>query len=138
MSRVYEEAGPEQWLAVCAWVSSGSHVTEGTGDLPSISDFEERFCGRWARFRDYAEDLADQAGLAAGWPETATSSFNWDACPTAHFTRGLPDRPRARRHREALITSAEVKTRRSSSSRMTLMGWVARLAVGGSSRDSHL
>lgn len=79
MSRVYEEAGPEQWLAVCAWVSSGSHVTEGTGDLPSISDFEERFCGRWARFRDYAEDLADQTGLAAGWPETATSYFNWDA-----------------------------------------------------------
>ena len=65
VSRVYEEAGPEQWLAVCAWVSSGSHVTEGTGDLPSISDFEERFCGRWARFRDYAEDLADQTGLAA-------------------------------------------------------------------------
>ncbi len=72
-------AGPEQWPAVMAWVASGSHVTEGTGDLPSISDFEERFCGHWDSFREYAEQLADDTGPTAGWPETATSYFNWDA-----------------------------------------------------------
>ncbi len=67
----YTEAGAERWLAVCAWARSGSHVTEGTGDLPSLSDFEERYCGQWESFKEYAEQLADDVGLHQGWPELA-------------------------------------------------------------------
>lgn len=76
---VYEEAGPEQWPAVCSWMESGAYVAEGVGDIPSLSDFWDRFCGHWNSFREYAEDLADQTGLTAGWPEEAQRYFDWDA-----------------------------------------------------------
>ena len=52
--------------ALCAWVESGDYVAEGTGDLPSISDFEERYQGHWDTFAEYAEQLADNIGLLAG------------------------------------------------------------------------
>lgn len=77
--RLHDEVGSEQWGALCAWVSSGSYVAEGDSDLPVVSDFEERYAGRWESFREYAEDLADQTGLTAGWSETAQSYFNWDS-----------------------------------------------------------
>ncbi|WIY83938.1 antirestriction protein ArdA [Propionimicrobium sp. PCR01-08-3] len=77
--RVHEEVGPDQWPALCAWVSSGMHVVEGTGDIPSVSDFEERFAGHWDSFREYAEDLAESTGLQQGWPEEAVRYFNWDS-----------------------------------------------------------
>lgn len=76
---VYTEAGAEHWDAVCAWVRSGCYVAEGTGELPSVSDFEERYCGRWGSFREYAENLADETCLQEGWPETATRYFNWSS-----------------------------------------------------------
>ena len=74
---VYEEAGGEQWPAVYAWVESGSYVAEGTGDLPSISDFEERYCGEWESFEDYARELADDIGLLADVPEEIARYFDW-------------------------------------------------------------
>lgn len=40
--------------ALIAWIESGDYVTEGTGDLPSLSDFEERYQGNWDSFDDYA------------------------------------------------------------------------------------
>ena len=70
--RVYTEVGPEHWPALCAWVESGDYVAEGTGDLPSISDFEERYQGHWDTFAEYAENLADV-------PEEIARYFNWDA-----------------------------------------------------------
>ena len=77
--RVYTEVGPEHWPALCAWVESGDYVAEGTGDLPSISDFEERYCGAWDSFREYAENLADDIGLLADVPEEITRYFDWSA-----------------------------------------------------------
>jgi len=77
--RVFEEVGQEQWPAVCAWVESGDYVARGDSELPVIADFEERYCGHWDSFREYAEDLADQTGLTAGWPDTAVDYFNYDA-----------------------------------------------------------
>ena len=65
--------------ALCAWVESGSYVAEGTGDLPSISDFEERYCGAWESFEDYAEQLADDISLLAGVPEEIARYFDWDS-----------------------------------------------------------
>ena len=77
--RVYTEVGPEHWPALCAWVESGDYVAEGTGDLPSISDFEERYQGHWESFREYAEQLADDIGLLADVPEEIARYFDWQA-----------------------------------------------------------
>lgn len=77
--RVYEEVGAEQWPAVYAWVLSGAHVAVGTGDLPSLSDFEDAYQGCWDSFRDYAEQLADDVGLMDGWPEEAIRYFCWSS-----------------------------------------------------------
>ena len=65
--------------ALCAWVESGDYVAEGTGDLPSISDFEERYQGHWDDFREYAENLADDIGLLDGVPEEIARYFDWQA-----------------------------------------------------------
>ena len=72
--QVYTEVGPERWPALCAWVES-----EGTGDLPDISDFEESYCGHWGSFEDYAVELADNIGLLADVPEEITRYFDWDS-----------------------------------------------------------
>ena len=65
--------------ALCAWVRSGDYVAEGTGDLPSIPDFEDRYCGEWESFREYAEELADGTGLLSGVPEAVARYFDWAA-----------------------------------------------------------
>lgn len=80
----YDEVGAERWPAVCAWVHSGSHVTGGRGDIPSLSDFEQRYCGQWPSFKDYAEQMADDSGMMTGWPELAVQHFDW-----AGWTRDL-------------------------------------------------
>ena len=77
--RVYTEVGPEHWPALCAWVESGDYVAEGTGDLPSISDFEERYQGHWDTFAEYAENLADDIDLLADVPEEIARYFDWQA-----------------------------------------------------------
>ena len=77
--RVYTEVGPEHWPPLCAWVESGNYIAEGNTDLPSISDFEERYCGRWDDFREYAEQLADDIGLLADVPEEIARYFDWSA-----------------------------------------------------------
>lgn len=77
--RVLTEADEHLRPALRSWVRSGSYVAEGRGDLPSIPDFLERFCGHWPSFRDYAEQMADDVGLMIGWPETAASYFNWSS-----------------------------------------------------------
>lgn len=77
--RVYTEVGPEHWPALCAWVRSGAYVAEGRGDLPSVSDFEERYCGRWDDFREYAEHWATETDMMDRWPDDAVRYLNWDA-----------------------------------------------------------
>ena len=75
--RVYTEVGPEHWPPLCAWVESGDYVAEGDTDLPSVSDFEERYQGHWDSFREYAEQLADDIGLLADVPEEIARYFDW-------------------------------------------------------------
>ena len=77
--RVYTEVGPEHWPALCAWVESGDYVAEGNTDLPSISDFAERYQGHWDTFAEFAEQLADYIGLLAGVPEEIARYFDWSA-----------------------------------------------------------
>lgn len=76
---IYEEVGPEQWGALCAWVRSGAYTAEGDSDYPVIADFEEAFCGEWGSFRDYALDLADGIGLLRDVPEEISRHFGWDS-----------------------------------------------------------
>ena len=59
-------------------VDSGCYVACGD-DLPSVSDFEERYCGCWDSFEDYAYQFAEDICLMEGWPEEAKRYFNWDA-----------------------------------------------------------
>lgn len=76
---LYTEVGSEHWPALCAWVCSGAYVAEGRRDLPSVSDFEERYCGRWEDFREYAENWATETGMTDRWPDDAVRYINWDA-----------------------------------------------------------
>ena len=65
--------------ALSAWVESGDYVAEGDTDLPSISDFEERYQGHWDTFAEYAENLADDIDLLAVVPEEIARYFDWQA-----------------------------------------------------------
>lgn len=67
-----------QWPALLAWVETGCYVAGGD-NLPSASVFEERYCGCWESFADYATQLAEDIGLIDGWPEEAQRYFNWEA-----------------------------------------------------------
>lgn len=75
---VFDEVGEEQWPALLAWVETGCYIASGD-TLPSASDFEERYCGCWESFADYATQLAEDIGLIDGWPEEAQRYFNWEA-----------------------------------------------------------
>lgn len=75
---VFEQVGEEQWPALCAWVRSGAYVAEGTGPIPSVPAFEERYQGQWDTFREFAEDQVESTGLMQGWPEGAVRYFDWD------------------------------------------------------------
>lgn len=77
--RAIASAPEHERPALCAWVASGDYVSEGTGDLPSLSDFEERYVGHWDSFRDYAASLADDNGLLDEAPEALKTYFDWDA-----------------------------------------------------------
>lgn len=77
----FEEVGPEQWLALCAWVESGAHIVEGHGPIPGVPDFEERYCGHWDSFREYAEDLAESTGLMTDCPRRRSGTSTGRAGP---------------------------------------------------------
>ena len=76
---VYEEVGTEMWPAICAWVLSGNYTAQGDGDLPVVGDYEERYCGEWDSFRDYAFQYVEDLDLFDGLPEdhVAVRYFNW-------------------------------------------------------------
>lgn len=65
--------------ALCAWVETGTYVAEGFSDLPSIPDFEERYCGEHETFTFYAHELAEGIGLLHDVPEEVVRYFNWDS-----------------------------------------------------------
>ena len=75
--RVFDEVDVHQRAALYAWVASGDYVAEGTGDLPSTADCEERYAGHWESFDDYASNYADDTGLLSGIPEEIQRHFDW-------------------------------------------------------------
>ena len=75
---LYGEVGETQWDALLVWVETGCYIADAD-DLPSTSDFEERYCGCWDSERDYADQLADDLGVWAEVPEHLHGYFDIDA-----------------------------------------------------------
>lgn len=76
----FDQVGDDQRAALYAWVASGDYEMQGTsGDLPSVGDFQDRYCGEWGSFREYAEQYADDIGLLLDVPEAVTRHFDWDS-----------------------------------------------------------
>jgi antirestriction protein len=82
--RVFDECEEHLRDALHAWVASGDYIAEGTSDLPVLSDFQDRYCGCWESFDDYARELADDTGMFSGIPEEIARHFDW-----ASWTREL-------------------------------------------------
>jgi len=76
--RVHQDAGVD-WPAVMAWVRSGCHQWHDDTDLPDLTAFRDRYCGRWDSFAAYAEQLGEEVGMMEGWPEQARTYFDRDA-----------------------------------------------------------
>jgi len=77
--QLLDEVDDWQREALLAWVRSGDYTAEGTGNLPSLSDFEDQYAGEWDSFREYAEELADDIGMLAGVLDEFVGYFNWSA-----------------------------------------------------------
>lgn len=65
--------------ALMAWVESGDYVAEDNSDLPSVPDFEERFCGHWDSFEDCAEEYVEDSGMLSEIPEDVARYFDHSA-----------------------------------------------------------
>lgn len=74
---LYAAVGDTLWPALCAWVRSGAYVEDGDG-MPDQATFEERFCGEWDSFDDYAQDLAESIGLLREVPEQLQTYFDME------------------------------------------------------------
>lgn len=66
---LYTEVGDAQRQPFCDWVRGGGHVEDADG-MPSVSDFDEAYCGEWDSFLEYAEQLAEDIGLLSDVPES--------------------------------------------------------------------
>lgn len=62
--------------AYFAWIKGNGYSDP---DEPSIDDFEERYCGEWDDFAEYAYHLADEIALLDGVPEEVSRYFHWDS-----------------------------------------------------------
>lgn len=76
---VFDALAGEDRAALYVWVDSGTYVSEGDSDLPSVSEFEDQYCGMWDSFDDYAYQLADDMCLLENIPEEVSRYFHWEA-----------------------------------------------------------
>ena len=67
-----------QLPAFLAWIRTGAHVVDAD-DLPIVSDFEDRFCGEWPGFREYADEQLEDLGVLRDAPEELVRYFDFDA-----------------------------------------------------------
>lgn len=75
---LFAGVGECQWGALLAWVESGCCILD-SDDLPIVSEFEERFCGCWDSFRDFADFEVEETGLLSGVPDEIARYFDYDA-----------------------------------------------------------
>lgn len=63
--------------ALVAWVDSGEYVAQGRGTaLPCTDDFEDRYCGEWQSFAEFAEEEAGLTDLLADVPDELVKHFS--------------------------------------------------------------
>ena len=55
-----------------------THVVDAD-DLPTVDDFQERYCGEWTHFREFADNHVDETGILDGASETARRYFDYDS-----------------------------------------------------------
>lgn len=68
--------------ALYAWIQSGAHTTQGNTELPVTSDFIDNYRGEYTSFRDYVEELCQDAGMFENAPQVCVDYFDWD-----HYAR---------------------------------------------------
>ena len=61
--------------AFLAWIRTGAHVVDAD-DLPIASDFEERYCGEWSSFDDFAREQIDALGVLEGVDDEIAKYFD--------------------------------------------------------------
>lgn len=64
--------------AFLAWTCTGAHVVDAD-DLPTVDGFQERYCGEWTHFREFADNHVDETGILDGASETARRYFDYDS-----------------------------------------------------------
>ncbi|AYJ33028.1 antirestriction protein ArdA [Corynebacterium xerosis] len=64
-----------QLPAFLAWIRTGAHVVDAD-DLPIASDFEERYCGEYTSFDDFAREQIDALGVLAGVDDEIARYFD--------------------------------------------------------------
>lgn len=72
------EINEEQMSAFLAWIHIGAHTVDAD-DLPIASDFEERYCGEWSSFQQYADEQVDALGVLDGLDENVARYFDFDS-----------------------------------------------------------
>lgn len=72
-AELYEEVGPTQWSAFCAWVRC-----EGVTDPEDVDvrSFIDRYRGEWEDFEAYAQDVIESTGEQQSWPHEAKTYFD--------------------------------------------------------------
>lgn len=79
-AEAYHRAGPADWPAVSAWVSSGAaQGTSATSDAPDIAAFRDAYIGHWATITDYAHDHIEDTGLLCQVPDAVARYFDVDS-----------------------------------------------------------
>lgn len=81
--------------ALLAWVDSGRYIAVGNGAFPCIDEFDDRYCGQWRSFEEFAEQIALNIGLLEDMPDNLVRYFDADAwlCDLgdSYFTAPAPD-----------------------------------------------
>lgn len=72
------EVPAEQRAAFIAWARTDHRVLDAE-NLPVISAFNERYCGTWETFLEYAEHLVEKLGVLDGASDEARRYFDYDA-----------------------------------------------------------
>lgn len=75
LTRVDEHLRP----ALLAWVETGCYISEGNGAFPSVSEFDDRYCGHWDDFDEFANQIALNVGLLEDMPDNLACYFDMKA-----------------------------------------------------------
>lgn len=79
--------------ALVAWVDGGDYVAQGRGTaLPCVDEFEERYCGEWEGFEEFAHEEAGLTCLLEDVPDEIARHFSMESW-TAELAEGYTTAP---------------------------------------------